>query len=74
MTTFLSVEIELSETKLLEAFRRLRQPQRISLLNQLKGLDKLELPTVPAYRLDALTSLVSLGGDALLDSERIYND
>jgi hypothetical protein len=74
MTAVLSVEVELSEAKLLEAFRRLRPPQRVNLLAQLQQWDKPELRTVPASRLDALTGLVSLGGDALLDSERVYDD
>ncbi len=74
MTAVISVEVELSEAKLLEAFRRLRTPQRVNLLAQLRQLEKPELRTVPASRLDALTGLISLGGDALLDSERVYDD
>lgn len=74
MTAVLSVEVELSEAKLLEAVRRLRPVQRTHFLAQLRQLEKPELRTVPAGRLDALTGLVAWGGDALLDSERIYDD
>ena len=74
MTAVLSVEVELSEAKLLEAFRRLRPVQRTHFLTQLRQLEKPELRTVPAGCLDALTGLVAWGGDALLDSERIYDE
>lgn len=32
------------------------------------------MPTMPASHLDYLTGLVEWGGDALADSERIYDD
>jgi hypothetical protein len=37
-------------------------------------LEKSTLRTVPASRLHKLTGIVSLGGDALQDSEDIYEE
>jgi len=44
----------------LQAQLRLRQPQ------------KLVVKTIPAAHLDALVGLVAWGGDALADTERLY--
>ena len=69
----LSLELEVPETKLVEAFRRLPPRQRVRLLEVLRALCEPELRTVPAGRLHALTGIVSLGGDALADTEAIYD-
>ena len=73
MSNLISFELEVPESKLIEAFRRLPPRQRAELLNRLQALCELELKTVPASRLHALTGLVSLGGDALADTEAIYD-
>lgn len=73
MTVVISVELELPEAKLIEAFCRLSPQRRAELLDKLQALHELELRTVPASRLYALTGLVSLGGDALVDTEAIYD-
>ena len=67
------VPVEVPETKLVEAFRRLPPQRRAELLDKLRALREPELRTVPASRLYALTGLVSLGGDALADTEAIYD-
>lgn len=73
MSAVISLELELPETKLVEAFRRLPPRRRAVLLDRLQALRELELRTVPASRLYALTGLISLGGDALTDTEAIYD-
>lgn len=74
MSTVISLELEVSEAEVVEAFRRLPPLQRAELLERLRALCEPELRTVPASRLHALTGLVSLGGDALADTEAIYDD
>lgn len=73
MSAVIPVELELPEAKLIEAFRRLPPQRRAELLDRLRALREPELRTVPASRLYALTGLVSLGGDALADTEAIYD-
>jgi len=72
-STVLSLELEVPEAKLVEAFRRLSPQQRVKLLEVLQSLCEPRLRTVPANRLYALTGIVSLGGDALADTEAIYD-
>ena len=73
MSAVIPLELELPEAKLIEAFRRLPPQRRVELLDRLRALGEPELRTVPASRLYALTGLVSLGGDALADTEAIYD-
>ena len=73
MPSVIALEVELPEAKLIEAFRRLPSRRRAELLDKLQALREPELRTVPANRLYALTGLVSLGGDALTDTEAIYD-
>ncbi|NBD35597.1 MAG: hypothetical protein GVY30_06320 [Chloroflexi bacterium] len=68
------VELELSEANLIEAFRRLPSGRRAELLDKLQALREPLLRTVPANQLYGLTGLVSLGGDALADTEALYDD
>jgi hypothetical protein len=67
------VELELYEANLIEAFRRLPSGRRADLLDKLQALREPLLRTVPANRLYDLTGLVSLGGDALADTEALYD-
>lgn len=73
MPAVIPLELDLPEAKLLEAFRRLPAQRRAELLDRLQALHTPKLRTVPASRLYALTGLISLGGDALADTEAIYN-
>ena len=67
------VELELSETELIKAFQRLSPERREELLDKLQALREPAVQTMPARRLHDLTGLVSLGGDALADTEALYN-
>jgi len=73
MSAVIPLELELPETKLVEAFRRLPPRRCAELLVRLQALGESELRTVPASRLYALTGLVSLGGNAVADTEAIYD-
>ncbi len=73
MSAVISLELELPEAKLVKAFRQLSPRRRAELLGRLQTLREPELRTVPASRLYALTGLVSLGGNALADTEALYN-
>jgi len=73
MSAVISLELELPEAKLIEAFRRLDPRRRAELLARLQVLRELGLRTVPASRLNELTGLISLGGDALTDTEATYD-
>ena len=68
------IELDLSEAKLIEAFRRLSPRRRTDLLDKLQALREPILRTTPVSKLYNLTALVSLGGDALADTEALYDD
>ena len=70
----LTLELELTDQELFEAFRRLPPKRRMELIEKLQTLRVPALRTVPASRLGALTGLVSLGGDGVADTEAIYDD
>ncbi len=71
--TAILVELELSEAKLVEAFRRLSSGRQSDLLDKLQELCEPILRTAPVSRLYGLTGIVSLGGDALADTEGLYD-
>jgi hypothetical protein len=68
-----AIPVEVSEEELVEAFRRLSPGRRADLLDRLQALRELVVRKVPASRMHALTGLVSLGGDALADTEALYD-
>lgn len=69
-----TITLELPENVLVAALRKLSPTRRQYLLAELKPVSTFVLRTVPASDLDKLTGLISVGGDALEDSERIYDD
>ena len=73
-TTAGRIPVELSEVELIEAVRRLSPRRRADLLDKLEALREPVVRAVPAKRLYDLTGLVSLGGDALADTEALYDD
>jgi hypothetical protein len=74
MTTSIPFEFELPEDKLVEAFRRLPPHRRIELLRKLQSTETLQIVGAPVSTLKALTGVVSLGGDAVADTEAMYDD
>lgn len=69
-----AIPVELSEVELIEAVRRLSPGRRAELLDKLEALRQPVVRAVPASRLYDLTDLVSLGGDAVVDAEALYDD
>jgi hypothetical protein len=72
-TTSGSIPVQLSEAELVEAVRRLSPKRREDLLDKLQALREPVVRSVPASRLEGLTGLISLGGDALADTEALYD-
>ncbi|MBU2578340.1 hypothetical protein KKA69_05970 [Patescibacteria group bacterium] len=68
------ITLELPEELLVEALRRLSSKKRRELINKVEGGTQIQAQGMPAMELDKLTGLISVGGDALEDSERLYDD
>ena len=71
MTT--AIVVELPEDVLVEALRRLSPARRRQLLLRIASEPVPAIATVPATELDKWTGLISVGGDALEDSEHLYD-
>ncbi len=67
------ITVQMPEDVLIEALRRLPEGRRRAILRQLMGLEGLKPCWVPAAELGRLIGLVSLGGDAVQDTEALYN-
>lgn len=68
------ITVQLSEEALIDALRHLPPERRRALLRQ---VDNPPLPVVvalPAAELDRWTGLIAVGGDALVESEQIYDE
>ena len=70
----LFTELESTERELIDAFRRLPPERRTELIDKLQSMQEPVLNTLSAGKLQALTGLVALGGDAMADTEAIYDD
>ena len=70
----IGVSLELPDDLLMEAVRRLPVRQREALLRKLQRLVGPSLRSIPAQQMGSLTGLVSLGGDAVLDTEDLYRN
>ena len=68
-----TITLELPDDVLLRALRRLPIPRRQELLRKLEEPVAPMTRGVPAAELDRLTALIAIGGDALEDSERLYD-
>ena len=67
------IALQLPEDVLVEALRRLPEDRRRELLRRLMETEALKPRWVPAAELGRLIGLVSLGGDAVQDTEALYN-
>ncbi len=65
-----TVTLELPEDVLVQALKRLPSARRQQLLRQVEAEALPVVRVVPAAELDKWTGLISVGGDALEDSER----
>lgn len=69
-----TILLELPEDVLLNALRRLSPSRRRWLFAVLENEDAIGVHPVPAATLDSLSDMTAIGGDALVDSERLYDD
>jgi hypothetical protein len=67
-----TVTLELPDNVLIQALRQLSPARRQQLLRQLEDETPPVVRVVPATELDKWTGLIAVGGDALEDSERLY--
>ncbi len=67
-----TVTLELSDNVLIQALKQLSPARRQQLLHQLEDETLPVVRVVPATELDKWTGLIAVGGDALEDSERLY--
>ena len=69
-----TVTVELPENVLVQALKRLSPARRQQLLQQLMDEALPVVRVVPATDLDQWTGLIAVGGDALEDSRRLYDE
>jgi hypothetical protein len=69
-----SITIQLPEEVLIEALQQLSPERRRQILQQVSEESELKLVTFPAEALLQLTGIISVGGDALEESEHIYDE
>ena len=68
-----TIVLELPEEVLLNALRQLSPDRRRWLFKESEKEATIDVRLVPAEALTELNGLVSIGGDALKDSERLYD-
>ena len=68
-----TIVLELPEEVLLNALRQLSPDRRRWLFDESQKDAAIEVRLVPAEMLSELNGLVSIGGDALEDSEQLYD-
>lgn len=68
------ITVQMPEDVLIEALQRLPEGRRQALLRRLMGSEGLQPRWVPVAELGRLIGLVCLGGDAVQDTEALYND
>ncbi len=69
-----TIVLKLPENILLEALRQLSPLERRRLLQELGRDDTPSLKGVSAVTLDAWAGAIAVGGDALLESEQLYDN
>ena len=67
-----TVTLELPDNVLIQALKQLSPARRQQLLHQLEDEMLPAVRVVPATELDKWTGLIAIGGDALEDSDRLY--
>ena len=68
------ITIQLPEEVLIEALQRLSPERRRQLLQQVENEQESGPVPLPADVLKEITGIVNIGGDALEDSERLYDE
>ena len=69
-----TVTLELPDNVLIQALERLSPARRQQLLYQLEDEASPAVRVISATELDKWTGLIAVGGDALEDSRRLYDE
>ena len=69
-----TVTLELPDNVLIQALKRLSPARRRQLLYQLEDEASPAVRVISATELDKWTGLIAVGGDALEDSGRLYDE
>jgi hypothetical protein len=69
-----TITIQLPEEVLIEALQQLSPERRQEILRQVDEKQRPQVATLPIEALYKLTGIVEIGGDALIESEHIYDE
>lgn len=69
-----TIAVELPEDVLIEALKRLPKAKRDQILQRLEEESETPVRARPASEMLKWTGVISIGGDALLDAEKLYDD
>jgi hypothetical protein len=69
-----SITIQLPEEVLIEALQQLSPERRRRLLQQVSEQRQSQVVTLPADALQGLRGIIAIGGDALAESDYIYDE
>jgi hypothetical protein len=68
------ITIQIPEEAIVEALRQLSPQRRRDILQQVSEEQEVKLVTFPVESLYKLTGIVEIGGDALTESDQIYDE
>ncbi len=69
-----SVTIELPEDILIDALSHLPYKKRLEIWEKSEAGSAIDIKWLKPEKLDRLTGITSLGGDAVIDSEKIFDE
>jgi hypothetical protein len=69
-----TITVKLPEDVLIDALRQLPSSRRRQLLQELASEGGPIVKAIPASELDRWTGFLAVGGDALTESEQLYDD
>lgn len=68
-----TISMQIPEELLIDALMQLPYKKRLEIWRKVHEVTKIELRCLKAEKLDKITGLVSLGGDAVRDSEKVFD-
>ncbi|MCC6455859.1 MAG: hypothetical protein IT328_12985 [Caldilineaceae bacterium] len=68
------ITVQIPEEALIEALQQLSPERRRQILQQVDKKQRPQVVTIPADALLELKGIISVGGDALVESEHIYDE
>jgi len=69
-----SISIQVSEEMLIEALSQLPYQKKIDLWKKIEPRSNIKLKWIKADKLDNLTGIIFIGGDAVKDTEKIFDE